>query len=158
VDRPALAKALANLSDADARAILLPPPVLVRAVGEMFPKLPDPLGEGSTRELARGLVWAGFGLQTRDKVQASLVVQASDAKMAEKYHALAKNALDIPVHNPAIQLAFPQFLKLRDSLMPEVKGDQLVFNIREPVIRDGIAPLLQKLRGGAARDRSANNL
>lgn len=158
VERAAVLKALTALDDADAKAVILPPPVLARALAEMFPKLPEPLAEAPTRELVRGFAWAGLSLQTRDKVQASFIVQASDAKMAEKYQALVKKALDIPVHDPRIQLAFPQFLKLRDALLPEVKGDQLGLNIREPLLRDGIAPLIQKMRGGAARDRSANNL
>jgi hypothetical protein len=156
--RPALVKALAAFADTDAKALLLPPPVLLRTLVELFPKLPVGLGDGGTRDLAHGFAWAGFGVHTKDKVEARLIIQAGDAKSAERLQTLAKKALDIPLHHPEIQLIFPEFLKMRDRLVPERKGDQLVLEITPALLRDIIGPAAGKVRAAAARSQSVNNL
>ena len=136
--------------------IVLPPPIVVRTFVEMFPRLPDDLGGGQTRELGQGFHWAGLGIS--EKLHVTVRLQASDEKMAKRFHGIFTKVLDIPLHDPNIQLVFPQFLKARPRLTPELKGNQLVLALDRAFMTEIMSTVVKEARGNAARAQSTNNL
>jgi len=155
-ERAELAPALAAFSTSTAKVIVLPPPLLVRAFVELIPAVPEELGGGDTRALAEGIRWIGAGVD--DELQFTLKLQASDEKTARGAQELCKHALDIPLHDPNIQLRFPQLLKMRDRMIPVAKGNQLSLLLDRKFVTQALGDLAHEARGNAARQVSVNNL
>lgn len=155
-ERPELPAALSAFSDQSAKVLILPPRIVVRTLVELFPQLPPQLGKGSTRELGAGLQWAGIGLSNKQELTFRL--QAGDEKVAQQFQDLIRQALDIPIHDPNLQLLIPNYAKLREKLIPAIQGNKLVLVLDKEVMNNVFGPLAKEARGSAGRAQSANNL
>jgi hypothetical protein len=89
--RPDVVKALAGRPSA--RLVVVPTTDTARVLEETLPNLPEDLGGGSIRPLARGLRWLSLDLVSPKKLTVKLTIQASDADAAADLDRLVGRAL-----------------------------------------------------------------
>lgn len=157
-ERPDLVKAFAAFAEDAGKAIILPAPIVVRGFVEAYPTLPPKLARMQTRELARSLQWAGLGLRSDPKLEATWRLQATDEMGAQAWLEVINAVLDLPLDHPETKLHFPHYPKVREKLAPKVLKDQLVLPLQEDFIKGVLVDAGKAAKAGAGRAQSVNNM
>ncbi len=154
VRRPELAAALAGAGPA--RLALAPTLDTARIVEEVMPNLPEELGGGPTRPLARGLRWAAVRVEPRLSVR--LTVQAADNASARAIHdALGRGAKALAKSKEAAT-ALPGLDKLLLLWAPKVEGDRVVLVLDEKLLAPALRPQLERALEALDQQRSSADL
>ncbi len=151
--RPELAQAFAAAGDGAAQAAIIPPPHVMRVVGELMPT-PD----GSGQVLARGVRWAAVRLDAPPKLALRLTIQSQDAAAARALDDTLGKVLKGLAALKEVRAALPDFPKAVAQLEPKIEGDRVVLSLEGEHLRDVIGPLVQRGVMAAARMQAAKSL
>jgi hypothetical protein len=101
-------------------------------------------------------------MNLRDPITGAVVLQASDAKVAEEYQkVIAKATMALMVaakKELPDEKSVPELKPLLELLKPKVEKDKLVWKVEERSALQALAPVAAKMRAAAARMESSNNL
>jgi hypothetical protein len=158
-----IAKAFDIVGDAQVQVAIVPTADTRRVAREMLPRLPDELGGFSGADLDRWVQWTAIALDLPPKPRLRLLVQASSEDAARSLEKVGQRLVDAARETPEVQREFPQFDKILERFMPEVKGDRLIIAVGEKPgeiqeIRDLLEEPLQRARDAAKRAQAMNNL
>lgn len=162
VARPELAAAFAGAGDSVAKLFVVPTELHRRIVEEIMPRLPNEVGGVPSTVLTHGLRWAAIGMDIMPQAELRLVVQSDSEQAAKALRDLWATCMNLPALEQAAQGPVPNWSKLRPLLIPEVKGDRLVIDLKAddpaaPFVA-GLGPLSQKLWASKLARESVSKL
>jgi len=161
--RPELAAAFEAAGDTTAQVLLLPPKHARRVIEEAMPQLPKELGDGESKVLTRGILWAALGIDAPPQTALRLVVQSEDPAAAAALQAKWDDLIKLLVQAGGGPEVSPQGDQLTGLLRPSVEGDRLLLSLREPTqpmktVIDLLRPPIERARTATMRSYSMNNL
>jgi hypothetical protein len=130
VDRTMMADAFQQAGDSDGQLLFLPAEPF-RVLREMDPDLPDQLGGVSGVDVAEGVKWIALGVNGPPKASLRLTLQSNDDRAAKVLRAAIENGLDWLADRPEVKQMVPDVTELRQILIPQQKGNQLLTNVDE---------------------------
>jgi hypothetical protein len=153
---PEMAKAFAAVDEGSLQVVFLPPFALKRAFIEMYPQLPKEIGGGDSSVL--NFQWAAARLDAADALAAKIVVQAPDAKAADKIDKVLRRAMAFAGNSEDVKRNVPDAAKIVALLAPTVQADRLVLTMNDKDMTTVLLPLLARQREAASQAVSTNNL
>ena len=144
------------------KLVVVPTDLHRRIVEEMIPRLPEEVGGVPSTVLTHGLRWAAIGMDITPQAEMRLVVQSNSEAAAKALRDLWSKCMNLPALEQAAQGSVPNWSKLKPLLIPEVKDDRLVVDLKAddraaPFVA-GLGPLSQKLWASNLARRSAAKL
>ena len=162
--RPDVTKAFVEAGDGDVQVLLVPPGDSRRVIAEMMPTFSPELGGGTTKPLSQGLRWATLAATFSPKMALKVIVQASDADLAQKLGELQGRAFKLfgelkgDDDKPLANLFGGEFDKVAQMLTAKVTGDRLVLNVGDEALTQGMAKLAARMSDAVQRRERMEDL
>jgi prepilin-type processing-associated H-X9-DG protein len=158
--RPELAKAFSSVGEGVARFAFIPSDKVRAQMEKEVPNLPDTLGGGPVKVIARGVQGAAVGIETPPKFKATFVVQATDKDSAKELLALAEKVVKLYVENKLFRDANPNADKLIPKFQPKIDAEKhrVTLTVDEEMLTALVVPAMIKVREAAARVATQNNM
>src|SRR5262249_2365213 len=134
-------------------------PDVRRIAEETMPELPAQVGGGSSKTITRGIRWASFSFSTTPRLEANLIVQATDADTAKKLNGLAESFVKNVVKELQNRSDERAILGALGNLVnPKVQNDRVVVQLDEAKLTQELPKLSNRVHAATARVQSMNNL
>lgn len=132
VERPEIAAALAALDGGSAHGLLIPPPEARQLVELVWPRLPDWLGGGPTRNWTQRVQWAAVGIDLPPaEPELRIVLQSPSDEAAKALEGeLAAVAAKLSERSD-VRDAAPKFNELWARLAPRAEGNRVTATLNE---------------------------
>jgi hypothetical protein len=158
-----LGEALEAAGDGVLQIAILPSDDHRRVAEELYPKLPEEIGGGETKQLTRSVEWLAVGIDPPPKLKLTATIGAASPEAAAKVNEIARRTFSALAQVPELKRSVPQLAELLKAAAPKVDGSRLTIILngdrREgPTLQSVLQPALLQSRRAAMRSQSVNNL